>query len=108
MKIITGNRLSDGRVVYFSAAGQWSVDMGSAQRLHDGETETVLAAAQSLVHEIADAYLMDADPVNPSDNAPKDDMVSQIKPAGRTHIRETIRAAGPTVRPDLGRQAKNP
>ena len=41
-----------------------------------------------------------------------DPYVMEVKPeggvAGRETVRETIRALGPTVRPDLGRQAGNP
>ena len=91
MKAITANRLSDGLVVYLDGNDKWTEKLSDAARIDNDESAAALAAAQSRVGEITDAYLID---VNESG-----------APEGRTKIRETIRKSGPTVRADLGYQA---
>jgi len=92
MKAVTGNRLTDGAVVYLADSDQWAADLSQAARFEDADAEPVLAAARLRVTEIADAYLIDVD--------------EAATPAGRAALRETIRAKGPTVRADLGYQAE--
>ena len=92
MKAVTGNRLADGAVVYLRDDDQWTSDILKAARFADEDAAPVLAAAQSRVREIADAYLIDID--------------AGGAPSGRASLRETIRTAGPTVRADLGYQAE--
>lgn len=92
MKAVTGNRLDDGVVVYLADDDRWTSDLASAARFEDGDAKDVLAAAQKRVKEIADAYLIEVD--------------DSGAPAGRETLRETIRKSGPTVRLDLGYQAK--
>ena len=90
MKIVTANRLSDGRVVYLAENSVWSADIAAAREL-DGETaQAALSDARQKIRDFADVYVIDAE---------------NVAPAGRTAFRETIRSAGPTVRPDLGKQA---
>lgn len=93
-QIITANRLRDGQVVYLREDDSWS------ERLQDAivaETEelsrTLLVLADRAVGSrlVIDPYLF---------AVAVDDGV--IRPLGR---REKIRAAGPSVRPDLGYQA---
>ena len=91
MKAVTGNRLSDGVVVYLADDDRWTSDLTAAARFEDDDAKDVLAAAQSRVKEITDAYLID--------------ITEENAPAGREALRETIRKAGPTVRLDLGYQA---
>lgn len=91
MKAVTGNRLSDGRVVYLAPDDQWTERLSEAQLFADDDAAPVLAAAQSRVTEIASAYLIDAEAQGA---------------AGQKALRETIRATGPTVRSDLGKQAE--
>ncbi len=91
MKAVTGNRLSDGLVVYLADNDQWTERLSEAARFSNDDSTAVLAAAQFRVKEIADAYLIDVDEAG--------------SPDGRAKIRETIRKSGPTVRADLGRQA---
>ncbi len=92
MKAITGNLLTNGSVVYLADNDQWTLQRSKAARFDDDDVAPVLAAAQSRVREITDAYIIDVS----ADGAP----------AGRAVIRETIRGAGPTVRRDLGFQAE--
>ena len=91
MKAITANRLSDGLVVYLDGNDQWTEKQSDAARIDNDESVAALAAAQSRVGEIADAYLIDVNETG--------------APDGRAKIRETIRKSGPTVRADLGYQA---
>ncbi len=91
MKAVTGNRLSDGAVVYLNDEDQWTENFADAARFADEDSDAVLAAAQARAGEIADAYLIDVD--------------DKGALAGRTVVRETIRTLGPTVRADLGYQA---
>lgn len=93
MKVVTGNRLSDGAVVYLADDDQWTSYLGEAARFEDTDAQPVLAAAQSRIKEIADAYLIDVD--------------EKATPAGRQALREIIRTSGPTVRADLGYQAEH-
>ena len=90
MKAITANALEDGAVVYLGDNDAWTTCLKDAARFNDEEAGTVLAAAQTRVDEITDAYLIAVDETG--------------KPSGRDHLREAIRTKGPTVRTDLGRQ----
>ncbi|WP_375201366.1 DUF2849 domain-containing protein [Hyphococcus sp.] len=92
MKAVTGNRLDDGAVVYLSDDDRWTSDLAAAARFADEDAKPVLAAAQTRVKEITDAYLIEVDDAG--------------APAGRESLRETIRKSGPTVRLDLGYQAE--
>lgn len=89
MKIITGNRLLDGAVVYLGDDAAWTDDISRAQRLEQN-ADAALASARTRVTEIAGAYLIEIS----ADGAP----------TGRETVRETIRLNGPTVRPDVGRK----
>ncbi|MBB5517250.1 DUF2849 domain-containing protein [Amphiplicatus metriothermophilus] len=94
MKAITGNRLTDGVVVYLAPDGTWTERLEKARLFEKEEAEAALEAARRRVTEIASVYLIEAEPGG--------------KAAGREALRETIRNAGPTVRPDLGKQAAGP
>ncbi|MEL6790837.1 MAG: DUF2849 domain-containing protein [Pseudomonadota bacterium] len=93
MKIITGNHLHHGRVLYLGADDHWVEAINEAAALDDDHALEALAAAQRRVTEIADLYLID---------------VAGGEPSGRDALKETIRSAGPTIRDDLGKQANNP
>ena len=90
-QVLTANRLSDGEVVYLTADGAWVGDIASAQILStEPEGEAALAKGVEAERDlqVVHAYLFDITPAR--------------KPV---KMREIIRAAGPTVRPDLGKQA---
>ena len=82
MRILTANRLADGRVVYLGAGG-WSRDPAAACRARDDREAALLDAEgrrAAAENRVTDPYLIElADGV----------------PARR---RERIRALGPTVR----------
>jgi hypothetical protein len=90
-QLVTAQRLRDGVVVYFGPGERWLDRMDEALRLPGkAEAEAALKAAQRFVAErmVVNPYLMD--------------MTAPGKPRA---MREVIRAAGPTVRPDLGKQS---
>jgi hypothetical protein len=90
-QVLTANRLSDGEVVYLAADGAWVERLEAAQVLAsaaDGEAALGVGQAAERELKVVHAYLFDITPAR--------------KPV---KMREVIRAAGPTVRPDLGKQA---
>ena len=97
MKVLTANRLDDGAVVYIGEAAPWVEDLASARVAADAGEEgqlTETAAAAIKARLVVGAYLM---PVTVEDG--------RILPVS---VRERIRAAGPTNRLDLGKQASAP
>lgn len=94
-QILTANRLCDGSVVYLSGADAWSDWLKDARVAADKtEAECLMQVAEKSVNEriIVEPYLMQVI----IDGA-------SIQPV---NVREAIRARGPTVRPDLGKQAE--
>ena len=94
-KVMSANRLSDGIVVYLDAADGWRerIDDSRIAETADDETAmTEIAARAVAARQIVDPYLID---VAEDDGA--------IRP---TKYRELLRALGPSVRTDLGKQAE--
>ena len=90
--VLVANRLLDGSVVYLAEDDTWTEAIGSAKRL-DSEEEKRLAEATG--NEAVNAcHVIGAELVALAETC------SELKPA---RLRETIRAIGPTVRPDLAR-----
>lgn len=90
-QVLTANRLSDGEVVYLAADGAWVEGFDAAQVLAtpaDGEAALAVGQEAERKQQVVHAYLFDITPAK--------------KPV---KMREIIRAAGPTVRRDLGKQA---
>ncbi|WP_448580063.1 DUF2849 domain-containing protein [Thermaurantiacus sp.] len=86
MKLLTGNRMRTGEVVWWAGEG-WSSRLADAVGLETAEGERLLAleAEAELINDLA---LVDA----------------ERRADGRwrpLHVRERIRSFGPTVRPDL-------
>jgi Protein of unknown function (DUF2849) len=92
-QILTANRLRDGEVVYWKG-GHWVEVLGDAEIFSE---ETAAGAAL----KSADKAVQDRIVVNPYLFAVRCEggVVRPVKE------REIIRAAGPTVRPDLGKQS---
>ncbi len=87
-RVISANRLGDGIVVYLTADGGWSERIARARLIDGGEAGA--AALDGLSGAaVVDPYLID---ISGGDRRPI------LK-------RERIRARGPTVRLDLGKQA---
>jgi hypothetical protein len=92
-QILTANRLQVGEVVYWNSARGWVGSLSDAEILPDGKAEEALEGAAEWVtkREVVAPYLFEVK-VNGG-------VATPVK------IRERIRAAGPTVRTDLGKQA---
>jgi hypothetical protein len=84
MKILTGNDLKSGAVTWWDGV-QWSLHVEDAVDVGE-HADTILAREQASLRVNA-AYALDA---------LKDEQ--GVRPA---HIKDRIRALGPTVRPDL-------
>jgi len=92
--VITANRLTDGVVVFQTAGETWTEDFNRAAVLADpAATADALARARrdEASNLVVDAYAVPVEERN-GHFAPK-------------ALREAIRAAGPTNRRDLGKQA---
>jgi hypothetical protein len=84
MKLLTGNDLASGEVTWWTGAG-WSRHVEEASDV--GETGEAILQAEQGARRVNGAYLIDA---TPTADGPR--------PA---HIKDRIRALGPTVRLDL-------
>lgn len=82
MKVITANRLTDGRVIYRTPDGQWSPDFAEAERLDPGIAEARLAQAEAEFGIAVGPYLIE---------------VEADRPGGQKWRRESIRLSGPTT-----------
>ena len=94
MKVLTANRLTDGEAVWF-ADGGWVESIGPADVVGDKDGEARLEAIGKAAYdnnEVVDVNLIDVDVVD-----------GRVVPQ---RLRERIRAAGPTNRVDLGKQAR--
>ncbi|MBD1546204.1 DUF2849 domain-containing protein [Roseibium aggregatum] len=95
MKVVTANRLLDGEVVWLGADENWVGDLARAKLL---ETKEDVAAAMATAQQsIADREVVEAYDV---------DVVSEEGRITPKRLRERIRAAGPTILPDLGKQTR--
>lgn len=85
MKVITGNDLETGAVTWWTGGG-WSLHVADAIDVGDGGE--AIAAVEEAARRVNAPYVIDAE--NSADGP---------VPA---HIKDRVRAAGPTVRRDLG------
>jgi hypothetical protein len=91
MRLLTGNDLASGDVVWWTGAG-WSRHIEDAVDV--GERGESIASAEEGARRVNVPYVLDAVP------APEGP-----RPA---HIKDRIRALGPTVRPDLTLKPADP
>jgi hypothetical protein len=95
MKVLTANRLTDGEAVWYSRDRGWVETIDAAEVAGDKSAEVELERAGKAAianNEVVDVELIDVDLVD-----------GVIRPL---RLRERIRAAGPTNRLDLGKQAR--
>ena len=96
MKILTANRLTDGIAVWLAPDHSWAETIDAAEVARDKAGEENLERAGEIAaqkNQVVDVNLIDIEIVD-----------------GRIHplrLRERIRAAGPTIRADLGKQAQS-
>ncbi|HWK42247.1 MAG TPA: DUF2849 domain-containing protein [Croceibacterium sp.] len=93
MKILTGNDLKDGRVTWWDGQN-WSIHIEDAVDV--GEEAAAILAREEAARRVNSSYAIDAEP-DPSGHG--------VRPA---HIKDRIRALGPTVRPDLTLKPADP
>jgi hypothetical protein len=94
-KVVTGNRLNDGIVIYLNAAGGWSERLAEARIADDDAAAAEILRLAQLPEQavrVVAPYLIDV-------------VIENGLPRAESQ-REAIRAAGPTVRRDLGKQAE--
>lgn len=92
MKILTGNDLKTGAVIWWDGSG-WSIHVDDAADV--GEQGAAIAEAESAARRVVDANVIDG----------QKDADGRVRPA---HIKDRIRALGPTVRPDLTLKPADP
>lgn len=93
-QIVTANRLGDGIVVYLSPANVWLERIEDAEVAHDKDAAAALLARAEAPEQrvrVVGPYLMD--------------VTEEVGRPEAVSVRERIRALGPSVRTDLGRQA---
>ena len=91
MKILTANDLRTGAVVWWDGQG-WSLHVNDAVDVADHGTE--IAARELAAQRVVDAQVIDGEVT-----------ADGVRPA---HIKDRIRALGPTVRPDLTLKPADP
>ena len=95
MKVLTANKLTNGEAVWLAADHSWAKTIHAAEIALDTGTEEKLTRAGKaafLKNEVVDVALIDVELFD-----------GHIRPL---RLRERIRAAGPTNRTDLGKQAE--
>ena len=91
MKILTGNDLKSGAVVWWTGSG-WSLHVDDAADA--GDHADAILAREEAARNVNASYAIEA--ARGADG---------VRPA---HIKERIRALGPTVRPDLTLKPADP
>lgn len=94
LQVVTANRLVEGDVVYLTEDGQWS------ERLDDGclaDNEQKADALMETAEQAVAAQLVVAPYAI--------DVIAEDGAVRASRYREHIRASGPTIRTDLGKQA---
>ena len=97
LMVLTANRLRDGEVVYLAPSQLWCESLQEALATAEGDGQgrmTALGEAAVIARQVVDPYLMAVA-----------DEGGLLRPLSQ---REKIRAAGPTTRLDLGKQAECP
>lgn len=88
MKIVTANRLSDGRVIYAGPSGDPVGTLDQAALLDGEAADAALSRAARDPAIFVNPYLVEVD---------------DGRPSGRDRFKELIRSRGPTVGHSLGR-----
>jgi hypothetical protein len=91
VKILTGNDLKTGAVIWWDGQG-WSLHVNDSTDV--GDTGAAIIAREEAVQNVFAAYVVDGERT-----------ADGVRPG---HIKERIRALGPTVRPDLTLKPADP
>ena len=87
MRIVTANRLSDGRVLYLGEDDRPVESVAEAVAFEDADAEAAQARAAARPEVFVNPYLVE---------------VADHAFTGRDRLKESIRSAGPTVGNSLG------
>lgn len=91
MKIVTGNDLKTGAVIWWTGS-DWSLHVEDAADAGDQAAE--IAAREDAARRVNNPYVINGERTPDG-----------VRPA---HIKDRIRASGPTVRPDLALKPADP
>ena len=91
MKIVTGNDLRTGAVIWWTGY-DWSLHVEDA--IDAGEQAAAIAAREDAARRVNNPYVIEGEKT-----------ADGVRPA---HIKDRIRALGPTVRPDLTLKPADP
>jgi hypothetical protein len=94
-QLVTANRLRDGIAVFLTRSGEWSERIDDAALALEPQAAAAFEARAKQAEKanlVTGPYLIDAERRDGGVRA--------------SHIRERMRALGPTVRLDLGKQAE--
>jgi hypothetical protein len=91
MKILTGHDLKTGAVIWWNGQN-WSLHVNDAVNVGDRADE--IMATEEAARRVNVPYALNAEQTEDG-----------VRPA---HIKDRVRALGPTVRPDLTLKPKNP
>ena len=92
--VVTANRLRDGKVVWLAPGGHWVEDIAAAEVFDNSVIDEAISCARTFEEKrvVLGVYGVELDPT--------------YRGTVPVTERERIRAAGPSVRPDLGQQAR--
>ncbi|EGF92299.1 hypothetical protein ABI_07330 [Asticcacaulis biprosthecium C19] len=86
MKLLTANRLTDGLTLWYTGtleAGTWGEDAALASRLSDDDADALLIVWKLRETDVVAPYLIP--------------LTETGTPVQREHVREFVRANGPTI-----------
>lgn len=89
--VLTAHDLLTGRAVYRTADGRWSERHSDARVFSDADGASAVAEAAADAHLVSGPYLAG--------------VVAGASASAPARYREAVRALGPTMRRDLGKQA---
>lgn len=92
-KVVTAWDSRSGRTIYLTETGDWTELVSEAAVLIQDAADTALAKAKADQLRATDPYVME--------------VTAEGVVAGRETLRENMRANGPSIHPQFGRQAGN-
>lgn len=95
--ILMANLLLEGDTVFLTDSG-WTLDPSAAKIAHDAETAATMEAegkAAAAANVVVDPYLVPVD-------------LTEGGHAIARHFRDAMRQKGPSIHPDMGKQAEFP
>lgn len=94
-KVVSANRLTDGAVVFLGPRDRW-VELLPEAEVFDGQA-SIAAALEQAKAAVAANLVLDCEAI---------EVTGSGKSIAAAHLRDAIRAAGPTVHLDHGKQAR--